>query len=87
MIQYIRAQCTPFLFFALLFFGSFNVHCDLGLLEMTIHRRVDTDDSPLNDRPVLQFDRDLFTVQFLQEFHELHFSVIVVVAAAATVCS
>jgi hypothetical protein len=58
-----------------------DLHCDLGLFQMTIHGRVHSHNGPLNDRPILQLDGHLLSVQFLQELDQLHAVAAVAVAA------
>ena len=41
------------------------LHCHFGLFQMAVHGGIDAHDGSLNDSAVLEFNRDLFTVQFL----------------------
>ena len=49
----------------------------LGLLQVRVHRRVDTHDRPRDDGAILELDRDLFSVELLEEFDQLHDIVVV----------
>jgi len=48
---------------------DFYPHGHLGFFEMGIHGGIDADDGAGDDGAILEFDGDLLTVEFLEEFY------------------